>query len=251
MERDSLCVAICGRLGESESHVVEAALAGLPASALVRRLQGPPGDWPATIAGVDLCIVLQSWPDEFPATTVRDLLSACATARLVCCQGAWCASTGRTGSAWPLAVCTPVERLASRLTYEVGVLRGERDPLPFTASRDEIFAALYAAGPDSTRPPIEVRSHDRTYARELERAFGARGESTSASVTVVDLDPWHPELAEQVAEMPQGRPVIGVAGFPGSGQRDAGTVDCLSKLEPLVEFQARFEGVTRGAPHEE
>lgn len=251
MERDSLCVAVCGRLGESEARVVEASLAGLPANALVRRLQGPPGEWPANVADVDLCIVLQSWPDEFPAATVRDLLSACATARIVCCQGAWCASTGRTRSTWPLAVCAPVERFASRLKYEVRVLRGECDPLPFTASRDEIFAALYAAGPDSTPPPIEVHSPDRAYARELERAFGANRRTTSASVTVVDLDPWTPESPELIAETSQVRPAIAVAGFPNSEQHEAGTVACLSKLEPLAEFQARLEGVTRGEPHAE
>ena len=87
----------------------------------------------------DLVLVCQHWPDEFPPSDVDRLFRAFPLARFVVCYGPWCASDGRTRSIWPLAVRVPVEEAENRLKRELQVLRGERPPLPLTASRDEIF----------------------------------------------------------------------------------------------------------------
>ena len=92
------------------------------------------GDWQP-----DLVVVCQHWPDEFPPSEVDRLFRAFPLARFVVCYGPWCASDGRTRSIWPLAVRVPADEAESRLKRELEVLRGERPPLPLTASRDEIF----------------------------------------------------------------------------------------------------------------
>jgi hypothetical protein len=144
MRRHPLRVVICGILAGPESRFVEAELARLPADAEIRREPGTPANWPQVAGEADLCIVLQGWPDEIPNATAQAVVAACVAGRLICCQGAWCASAGRTRRTWPPAVCTPVEQFGVRLGFELAVLRDECDPLPVTASLDEIFAALYS-----------------------------------------------------------------------------------------------------------
>lgn len=98
-------------------------LAGLPAS-----------------SGADLVLVFQHWPDEFTDADVHRLIAACPLARIIVCQGPWCASYGRTRNLWPAAVCVFAEEAIDRLHRECEVLAGQRAPLPLTAGLDEIFA---------------------------------------------------------------------------------------------------------------
>jgi hypothetical protein len=146
MHRTPLRIAVCGGLRGSEADIVAAALSCLPVEVELRSIDAPPSDWPTIAGTADLCIVLQGWPDEIPSRIVHEIIAACAAGRLICCLGPWCASAGRTRAIWPPAICVPVEHFASRLAFELSVLSGERPPLPATASRDEAFAAHYAAG---------------------------------------------------------------------------------------------------------
>ncbi len=94
-----------------------------------------------------LIIVLQHEPDEFSPEEISELLNAAPLSRLMVCQGAWCASFGRTRQCWPAAVCVDETRWLRRLKSEFTVLQGSTSPLPWTAGLDEIFAFDY--GPKS------------------------------------------------------------------------------------------------------
>jgi hypothetical protein len=87
----------------------------------------------------EVVIVCQHGSDEFAEPDVHRLIGLFPLARLVCCYGPWCASDGRTRDIWPLAVRVPVDAAPDRIRRELDVLSGRRQPLPLTASRDEIF----------------------------------------------------------------------------------------------------------------
>lgn len=87
-----------------------------------------------------LVLVFQQHPDEYPRSQILGLIDRFPAARLVVCQGPWCASYGRTRDGWPPAVCVPWEQVIGRLDRELEVLAGRRPPLPLTAGLDEIFA---------------------------------------------------------------------------------------------------------------
>lgn len=127
-------------IGQSERSEFLPVLAALETEGLqVQRwrsvLMGP--DVPPA---VDLCIVCQSWPDEFSPADIGQILNRAATARLVCVYGECCASDGRTRDLWPPAVRVPVRDFAPRLRFELDVVAGRAPPLPLTAARDECFA---------------------------------------------------------------------------------------------------------------
>ncbi len=112
-----------------------------------RRQEFSGGDLAQSGIAADLWIICQSWPDEFSTSSVRQIVDLSATSRLICVYGAWCASDGRTRSAWPQAVRVPVDEFDWRLRFELDVIAGGIAPLPLTAARDEQFAvrASYAA----------------------------------------------------------------------------------------------------------
>ncbi|MGE3317511.1 MAG: hypothetical protein AB7O26_20550, partial [Planctomycetaceae bacterium] len=87
----------------------------------------------------DLLVVVQHAPDEFPRADVAELFRLAPLARWICCYGPWCESDGRNRDLWPPGSRVPFHGFRARLHREVAVLRGERAPLPLTASRDEIF----------------------------------------------------------------------------------------------------------------
>jgi len=147
----SLRVSVCGRLHGADAEVVEAALPLLTPEAQIRRIPQEYETWPTHAAASDLCIVVLSWPDEVPAETANAVVAACNASRLICCEGAWCASAGRTRDIWPRGVCVPVESLAARLRFELAVLNGEQAPLPATAALDEIYSAIYGRADQECR----------------------------------------------------------------------------------------------------
>lgn len=144
MSRPRIRIVLLGACEPTAAPHVEQALALLPGGATIVRSPAFTDDWPRRAAESSLCIVFENWPDEIPTATVHALIAACAAGRLICCQGAWCASAGRSRAVWPPGVSVPVERLASRIRFELAVLAGECPPLPTTASRDEAFAAHFA-----------------------------------------------------------------------------------------------------------
>ncbi|MCA8997997.1 MAG: hypothetical protein KDA80_13455 [Planctomycetaceae bacterium] len=88
----------------------------------------------------DLVLVLQHSPDEYSPDEVELLLSKFPASRFSVCLGPWCASYGRTRRYWPLAVTVFEDKLAERLKREAEVIHGIREPLPWSANWDEVFA---------------------------------------------------------------------------------------------------------------
>jgi hypothetical protein len=247
MHRPRYRIAVCGSLHGAEADAVADALRQLPDDAEIHWSNGPPEQWLQSAGAVDLCIVLQGWPDEIPVRTAHALIAACSAGRLICCQGAWCASTGRTRATWPPAVCVPIEQFASRLAFELNVLAGHRAPVPATASRDEAFAAHYAVSPDVDVVPVRIDSPDSAYARELQQALNPSDAGGHRHVTIHDLD--------VMCDVPQGESApaaIAVAGFPRSGQTREGESSELQtivpKLAPLAELQSAIQRAVAGHP---
>jgi len=100
----------------------------------------------------DLIVICQSWSDEFTASEVAGLLAAAPLARVLCVYGRWCDSDGRTRRHWPLAVRVPVADFARRLKHEITVLMTGTAPLPWTATRTELFAGLCQSADDNRIP---------------------------------------------------------------------------------------------------
>lgn len=92
---------------------------------------------------LDLILVLQHWPDEYPRSGIEKLLGEFPVSRILCCYGAWCASMGRTRAIWPPACLVPCDEYDIRLAQEIAVLAGDRTALPVTAGFDELFEFLH------------------------------------------------------------------------------------------------------------
>ena len=146
----------------------------------------------------DLIVVLQSWSNEFSAREVNSLLAFAPLARIVVCYGAWCESDGRNQNIWPLSVRVPVWAAQSRIEREWQLIQspGERPPLPWSASREEVFAADH--------PPI-MRQHDQqmilvdspdsAYRQYLGERLVEAGHAVvreAPTVLMIDVDPWGP-----------------------------------------------------------
>jgi hypothetical protein len=131
-------------IGDAASPAMEPVAACLAGLSVLDVRRAP--DIPAAVRLVeeawhpDLAVVCQHWSDEYTPSDVRRLFSLFPLARLICAYGPWCASDGRSRDIWPLAVRVPVKAAAARIEAELEVLRGVREPLPLTASRDEIYA---------------------------------------------------------------------------------------------------------------
>ena len=139
--RNRIRITICGSLSGADGETATRALSQLPTDAEISRESGDPVGWTASAEQGDLCVVFHAWPDEIPVAAAHAIVAACAASRLIVCQGAWCASAGRTRSVWPRAVCVSPAEFGARLQFELAVLHGLRDPLPATAALDEVFSA--------------------------------------------------------------------------------------------------------------
>lgn len=245
MRVTALRIALLGSFEPGARERIEPALSLLPRTAIVDRDERWNADWPQRAASSDLCVVFQSWPDEIPVRTAHALIAACSAGRLICCQGAWCASAGRTRATWPPAVCVPIEQLASRIAFELDVLAGRHPPLPATASRDEAFAAHYAISPDVDPVPVRVESPDSAYARELQHALNPSNIDEQRRVTIRDVD-----VASDDPHHGRDPASIPVAGFPRSGQSREGESSesraIVPKLAPLSELQSAIQHAVDG-----
>lgn len=110
----------------------------------------------------DLIVVALSHPDEHSEDHAVAALAAAPLARWIVFLGEWCASALRTGLPWPPALCVFADELAQRLEAECEVFRGDRVPLPWTASREE--AAEFDLPPSSraAAATAPIRSPDPT-----------------------------------------------------------------------------------------
>lgn len=216
----------------------------------------------------DVIIAVQTWPDEYSAADVNELIGRYAFARLLCCYGPWCDSDGRNRSIWPLAVRIPSATLPGRLKHELKLLadrpesggraaiRAERanQALPLTASRTEIFEfdCDQSPAPQLCHRTAGVVSPDRRWREMLGEALVRGGaaliddvEIAGAEVVFLDVDPWDLRRATQLAafrhEHPRTR-LIACAGFPRPDLerelREAGADRIWFKLEPLATLAA-------------
>jgi hypothetical protein len=144
----------------------------------------------------DLIVVLQSWPNENSSTEILGLLSYAPLARVVVCYGAWCESDGRNQNLWPPAVRVPVWSAAARIEREWALIQnpGEQIPLPWSASREEVFVADHPPIPQrSVAQEFYIDSPDPQYKAflcEWVKANGHMVVQTDATALLFDADPW-------------------------------------------------------------
>ena len=155
----------------------------------------------------DLIVVLQSWSNEYSTEDVNRLLSFAPLARVVVCFGSWCESDGRNHNVWPLSVRIPVWAAVARIEREWRLIQdpGEIQPLPWSASREEVFAADHPPLPLWPDPQsIVVDSPDQAYRKFLDEMLVATGHtvgSMAPTILLFDADPWGPARATALQEL--------------------------------------------------
>ncbi len=155
----------------------------------------------------DLIVVLQSWPNEYSTQDVNRLLSFAPLARVIVCYGAWCESDGRNHNVWPLSVRVPVWAAPPRIEREWTLLLtpGEITPLPWSASREEVFAADHPSSSIFTgRQSVVIDSPDAAYRQFLSEISVAEGSVVSLdepTVVLFDADPWSPSRSAVMQEL--------------------------------------------------
>ena len=155
----------------------------------------------------DLIVVLQSFPDEFTQQDVQNLFAFAPLARVVVSYGAWCESDGRNHAIWPLSVRIPVWSAESRILREWQLIQtpGEQVPLPWSASREEIFAADHpwlTLGGDPQK--VLLDSPDPSFRQYLVERLTANGHQVvqdQPTVTMFDADPWGTARAAALSEL--------------------------------------------------
>lgn len=176
----------------------------------------------------EVVIVAQNWPDEYPTTEVQSLMRALPLARFYCCYGPWCDSDGRTRDLWPLAIRIPAASAGARLQRELPSLLPSR-PLPWTASRSEIFDD-FCARPASQRLSslrVSLMSPDRAWYDmwlcALRRAgcqILSANELSRAQALLWDADPWDEVRASQLSSLHQRFPQIKILAAVGFYRAD-------------------------------
>lgn len=196
----------------------------------------------------DIVIVAQRHPGEFTEADVVDAIGLLPLVRWVCCLGIWCESAGRNGIAWPWTVCVPARACRLRVEAEFDVVRGHRDPLPLTASRDESFGfdAESICPPEAANGLVAVESPDRALRALVEDVLRAAGwqvapDDRNVDVIVWDADPWKARLPTlpRPASGASGRVVALMAmAHPEDLQelRTAGVPSVVSKLAIAAEL---------------
>jgi hypothetical protein len=144
----------------------------------------------------DLIVVLQSWPNEFSVTDVNHLLAFAPLARVVVCYGAWCESDGRNLSIWPPSIRVPVWAAQSRIEREWRLLLApdKQCVLPWSASREEIFAAEQPTIiPQLPPQKVLIDSPDQAFRQYVVERLNESGHAVcndDPSVLMFDADPW-------------------------------------------------------------
>ena len=144
----------------------------------------------------DLIVVLQSWPNEFSASDVNQLLAFAPLARIVVCYGAWCESDGRNFQIWPPSVRVPVCGARSRIEYEWQMIQVPviQQALPLSASREEIFAARQSSIIPLFPPQkVLIDSPDQAFRQYVVERLHEAGHTVCTdepSVLLFDADPF-------------------------------------------------------------
>ena len=144
----------------------------------------------------DLIIVLHGWPDEYSRGDVSRLFAFAPLARIVVCYGSWCESDGRNHNLWPQSVRVPLWAAKARIEREWRLIQnpGELQPLPWSASREEVFAADHPCIGISTQPSwFAVESPDPEYQKSLIEIMTEAGHVFAGEhpcVILFDADPW-------------------------------------------------------------
>ena len=165
----------------------------------------------------DLIVIVQSWPDEFSPSEIASLFTFAPLARVVVAYGAWCESDGRNRHLWPLAVRVSLSGAAARIEREWRLLNEQNDqrglePLPLSASREEVFAADHPPLSKTSSPQtVLVVSPDPSYRRYLCELLTFAGHTISPShepsAILFDADPWNEERAEQLSSLHRKHPI--------------------------------------------
>ena len=155
----------------------------------------------------DLIVVLQSFPDEFSQQDVQNLFAFAPLARVVVSYGAWCESDGRNHAIWPLSVRIPVWSANSRILREWQLIQTPDDqvPVPWSASREEIFAADHqclSLGGDPQKVLIDSSDPSfRQYLVERLMASGYQVVQDQPTLMMFDVDPWGISRAAALNEL--------------------------------------------------
>lgn len=199
----------------------------------------------------DVVVVAQNWSDEYPVSDVQKMLAEFPLARWYVCFGPWCDSDGRTRDLWPLAVRIRAAEASARLRQDFAATE-HRMPLPWTASRSEIFEELanrsIPAGLKSLR--VAVVSPDRAWhdlwhcvLRRAGCQILSRDELSRAQAIVWDADPWSESRAGELStfhsEHPQVR-VLAAVGWFSADLADAvqqhGAAAVICKISSVSEI---------------
>lgn len=167
-------------------------------------------------AAFDLCLILQSWSEQYSRRDADQLIGLTLRSRLLCSYGPWCEADGRTQSIWPEAVRIPAWLTVPVLQTELHRCRYSLPGLPVTAARDEAFShrlgaevSQTVAGSDPTKTAVII-SDDRVFAETLQQIleqFGRKtvvlrphraaepaqhlpGPAAEIELVVFDVEPW-------------------------------------------------------------
>lgn len=159
----------------------------------------------------DLIVVLQSWSDQYSATDIQHLLSFAPLARLLVCYGSWCESDGRNRNRWPLSVRVPVWAAVQRIEREWRLITDSTatSPLPWSASREEVFAADHSAlsivsdwtGRTQTFLIESPDIHYLSSVHDLLSAMGHHQDLSNPGLILFDADPWNNTRCNKLNEL--------------------------------------------------
>ncbi|VAX40839.1 hypothetical protein MNBD_PLANCTO02-924 [hydrothermal vent metagenome] len=198
----------------------------------------------------DLLILCQNWSHEFRSQEINTLITTMPLARLVCCYGIWCESDGRNYDLLPFASRVQARLAAERIRYEWDVLAGVAQPLPLTASRDEMFSqqASQKLPCAISHPTVKIISPDRTlkeYWQELLvttgwEMFNSKKNSSTPDLLLWDIDPWTEQIAMKIYSFHQKHPSVPIVGMMNachpedfSNATAQGIKEILPKLAPV------------------
>jgi hypothetical protein len=199
------------------------------------------------LPSADLAVVCLNHPDEFSSREAERHLAAAPLARWVVCRSTWCESLGRTRDVWPFAVHVPARLAPGRLDAELAVIRGDRPPLPLTASRDETWEFDHVSDWEKSLAAgvrVLVDSPDRRLADTwtailVEAGCVVAHDETNApfDVVLLDGDPWDARTIEQLERLRGGghtRLVVALTMPPARLDDEFGFADVtfVSKLAP-------------------
>lgn len=206
----------------------------------------------------DVVVVAQNAPDEFSSSEIQRLLGRFPLAKWYCFYGPWCDSDGRNRDLWPLAFRIPASSTSATLRRELANL-ASRKPLPWTASRSEIFEEFASetlpGGLHSLR--VSVSSPDRAWydlwlcaLRQAGCHILSADELARAQVLLWDADPWDEVRAGQLASLHRKMPhtkLLAALGYYRADiadeLKDHGATAVVSKLSSICEILKALAGM--------